>query len=114
MNNNLLDFSECYYRKNFHIICPSCGGTRFLYYFITGDFVKAFRYHPTSFVFAVFLIVSLVIFVIDKIRKRPTRITSKYIIISLIVYAVATIIQYFVRVYLIFNNIENPFIEINI
>ncbi len=110
----MLGLTECFYRRNFGVICPYCGGTRFIFYFLKLDFVKSFRYHPTSFVFLIFVIISTTVFIVDKIRKKPNRITIKYVVISLSVYLVATIIQYIIRLYLMANNIHNPFIEINI
>ncbi len=39
---------ECYFLKH-GILCPSCGGTRCLYSFFTGNFKQAFLYNSPIF-----------------------------------------------------------------
>jgi hypothetical protein len=105
---------ECIYRKLFGIICPFCGGTRFFTNFIRFRFLESFRFHPTSFIYAIFWIIMCTIFITDKIQKRKFRVPSKVLTNSVYVYLIATFIQYFIRLILIHYNIENPFIYIDI
>ncbi len=105
---------ECVYRKYFGIICPFCGGTRFFFNFIKFNFIEAFRFHPTTFIYAFFWAIVCIIFVIDKILKRKFSISTKVLTNSIYVYLIATFIQYFIRLVLMHYNIENPLININI
>ena len=101
---------ECFFRKYFHITCPFCGGTRFFYNFVKLNFTEAFRYHPTTFVYAIFLIVVTLIYLKDKILKKPSLVNINLITQSFLVYIVCTLIQYVIREILIKNSIEVPFL----
>ena len=44
---NVLHYSSrCIFYDRYGFYCISCGGTRALYYFLKGDFIKSFFYHP--------------------------------------------------------------------
>jgi len=101
---------ECFFRKYFHITCPFCGGTRFFYSFITFHFADAFRYHPTTFVYAIFLIIMTLIYIKDRVLNKPSIVNINLMTRSFIIYIVCTLIQYILRMVLINNSIEVPFL----
>lgn len=37
---------ECWVRSHSGLLCPGCGGTRAFFYFIKGEFVCSFFFHP--------------------------------------------------------------------
>ncbi len=58
--------AKCYFLKN-GIICPSCGGTRCVYSFFTGDFKKALLYNFCIFCglllgFALIILLNIYVF----------------------------------------------------
>lgn len=61
---------ECLIRKNFHILCPSCGGTRCIANFACGNFKESFLYHPIFFITILYLLIVNILFIINAFRKK--------------------------------------------
>lgn len=61
---------KCIISTNFHILCPSCGGTRCVINFFRGNFVASFMYHPIFFMMIIYFIVLNAIFIINSFRKK--------------------------------------------
>ena len=104
----------CFFKENFNIICPFCGGSRFFFNLITFHFVEAFKYHPTTFLYTFFLGAIIVIYIYEKNVNKPHKITLDLFVHSFYIYLIVTFIQYVIRLLLIANNIEVPFIYTNI
>lgn len=49
------NLSGCVFRK-MGFLCPSCGGTRCVYYFFSGDFISSFRMNEFFFVVIIYLL----------------------------------------------------------
>lgn len=39
-------FPPCVFRNATGLFCPGCGGTRAIYYFVRGEIIKSFFFHP--------------------------------------------------------------------
>ncbi len=50
-------------------ICPACGGTRCAFYFASGEFAKAFSYHPVMFCIFIYLAVLLIFWNLELLLK---------------------------------------------
>ena len=50
-------FPGCIYYSKFGVKCGSCGGTRCVYYFFGGDFLKAWEMNPLFFCAIIYIIV---------------------------------------------------------
>ena len=61
---------ECLIKKNLHILCPSCGGTRCVINFVSGNFKASFIYHPVFFITIIYLLIVNIIFIINSFKKR--------------------------------------------
>lgn len=61
---------KCVVNTNFHILCPSCGGTRCVISFLNGNFYESYLYHPIFFVMIIYLIVVNAIFIINSFREK--------------------------------------------
>ncbi|MGL4345538.1 MAG: DUF2752 domain-containing protein [Cellulosilyticaceae bacterium] len=53
--------SICFWYNQKQILCPSCGGTRSFLYFVSGDLLSAYAYHPlfTTTIYPIGLILVL-------------------------------------------------------
>lgn len=67
------ELPACYIRENFHVICPSCGGTRCVTNFVKGNFQQAFQYNPIIFIMICYLLFINSIYVIDTIRNKKNK-----------------------------------------
>lgn len=61
---------ECLINKHFHILCPSCGGTRCIINFLVGNFDASFKYHPIFFIMMIYFIMFNIVFIINAFRKK--------------------------------------------
>lgn len=61
---------ECFIRKNFGILCPSCGGTRMVFSIMNFKFIEAFKYNPVLFLILLYLGVINFIYIINSFRKK--------------------------------------------
>ncbi|MCI5821565.1 MAG: DUF2752 domain-containing protein [Lachnospiraceae bacterium] len=55
--------------------CPGCGGTRALYFFVTGHWVKSFVYHPLvlyTFIALCYITIRFIYSIISKRTYRPS------------------------------------------
>ena len=60
---------KCIINEYFHILCPSCGGTRCVVNFINGNFMDSFKYHPIFFIMIVYLIILNIVFIINSLKS---------------------------------------------
>ena len=111
---NLFINTTCVYKKHFGVICPFCGGTRSAVNIIHLNFVEAFKYHPTT----VLLFFALIVFDLTSIFKVVThKDTSKlfrWFYIILFSYIGLTIVQYIVRIIMIYNHIPCDFMYLDL
>lgn len=61
---------KCIIRTHFHILCPSCGGTRCVISFLNGNFVDSFKYHPIFFITIIYFILVNILFIINSFREK--------------------------------------------
>lgn len=62
---------NCWFRENFNIYCPGCGGTRMVKAILKFDFYQAFRYNPLIFMIIVgFLILFVLNFILILEKKK--------------------------------------------
>lgn len=88
---------SCIINTLFGIECPSCGGTRCVINFISGNFKQSFYYHPIFFITIIYLIIVNLLYIINSFRKEEF-ITwiypkTKFWIIWIIVLILFTIIR---------------------
>ena len=98
----------CPMKLAFNSFCPFCGGSRCAVSFFTLKFKDSFMYHPTTMVLIVYAIFVEIVYIIDIIFKKDYSKKIFNILYVVIVYLVATMIQYFIRLYFFYNNIECP------
>ena len=61
---------NCFIHEKFGILCPSCGGTRCVINFLTGNFMQSFLYHPIFFITIIYLLFINLIYIINSFRKK--------------------------------------------
>ncbi len=104
----------CPMKNFFGLFCPFCGGTRCAMNFIKLNFYDSFMYHPTTFILIIYAIIVDVLFLIDIIFKKDMVKKVFRIEIVLAIYIFASVIQYLIRVYCFYNQIECPIMYTNI
>jgi hypothetical protein len=60
--------SGCIFLK-YGFICPSCGGTRAVHNFVTGNFIASFNYNPYIFGIIIYLIAAVIILNLEFLLK---------------------------------------------
>lgn len=60
----------CWIYKNTSILCPACGGTRCVRYFLKGDFIKAFFSNTVFFFGIIYLICVNIVYLINLNREK--------------------------------------------
>ena len=66
LNTNLIKFiPECIYYEKFGVLCPSCGGTRFIISLLKFNFIEAFYFHPLFFILTMYLVILNISFIIN-------------------------------------------------
>lgn len=60
----------CFFKKNFGILCPGCGGTRCVTNFMQGNFKESFIYHPIYFILIIYLSIVNIIYIINSFRNK--------------------------------------------
>ena len=53
-------FPECFFVRNFGVECPSCGGTRCVFQFFSGNFVESFSLNPLFFLSIIYILLLFV------------------------------------------------------
>ena len=97
---------NCVFREYLGIICPFCGGTRAVTNLISLNFSKAFSYHPTVVVYLFVLFVGNIMFMIDILRHKKSKININLFIKSFFVFIILTLAQYAIRFYLIKQGVD--------
>lgn len=74
-------FPDCFFKSALGIDCPSCGGTRCVYYFFSGDFARSFGMNQFFFIVIIYIILlflalNLAVFKLDFARKAVRIIAS--------------------------------------
>lgn len=92
---------SCYILKTTGMMCPSCGGTRCVTNFITGNFKEAFLAHPVFFIIIIYGIILDIIYIINTFTKKKIAkfIYPKvyYVIIVCVILIIYTIIRNVLR-----------------
>ena len=88
---------ECIINKHFHILCPSCGGTRSVISFLKGNLIESFKYHQIFFLTIIYLFIVNIIFIINAFRKeeilKKLYPTIRFWIIFIIIILVFTVFR---------------------
>ena len=50
------DVVSCIFKKNMHLYCPGCGGSRALVYLLNFDLLRSFIYYPPLLVSIIFIL----------------------------------------------------------
>jgi len=86
---------KCWVYNSTGLLCPSCGGTRFVIYLLKGDFIKAFLSHIVFFIGIIYLFILNIVYLINlnKNEKIIKWIYPKYwyviiFVITLIIYTI--------------------------
>lgn len=88
---------RCLINQTFHILCPSCGGTRCVINFIHGNFYESFLYHPIFFITIIYLILSNILYIVNSFRNKEILTflypKTKFWIIFIIIIFIFTILR---------------------
>ncbi len=109
---NYLLNTTCAYKNVFGIICPFCGTTRATINILKLNFKEAFMFHPST-VLLFFLILFLDIYYLLNYKKDLNK-KMYNIFFILCSYITITIVQYFLRLYFIFRNLECGFMYLSL
>ena len=60
----------CFFKENFDIYCPSCGGTRCIINLINGNILDAFLYNPFIFIIVIYLFLLNIIYILNTIFNK--------------------------------------------
>lgn len=87
---------QCWIYNATGLLCPACGGTRFVTYLLKGNLIKAFFSHMIFFIVALYLVVLNILYLININREKKigTWIYPKYwygiiFALVLIIYTIA-------------------------
>lgn len=61
---------KCWLYNATGLLCPACGGTRFVTYLIKGDFIKAFFSHMIFFIVFLYLFILNMLYLINLNREK--------------------------------------------
>lgn len=71
LNTNIIKFiPECMFYKKFGLLCPACGGTRFMIRLLNFDLIDAFYMHPLFFILILYLIILNISFIINTMLNK--------------------------------------------
>lgn len=66
LNTDMIKFiPRCFFYNNFGLLCPACGGTRFMISVLNFEFIKAFYIHPIFFLLAMYLTILNISYIIN-------------------------------------------------
>lgn len=71
LNTNIIRFIPgCIFYKKFGLLCPACGGTRFMISLLDLNFVQAFYTHPVFFLLLMYLVILDISYAINIIFNK--------------------------------------------
>lgn len=71
LNTNIINLiPECMFYKKIGLLCPACGGTRFMISLLKFDLIKAFYIHPIFFILTMYLIMLNISYIINTIFNK--------------------------------------------
>lgn len=71
LNTNMIKFIPgCTFYKKFELLCPACGGTRFMISLLKLNFVQAFYIHPVFFLLTMYLVILNISYIINTIFNK--------------------------------------------
>lgn len=71
LNTNMIKFiPECIYYEKFGVLCPSCGGTRFIISLLQFNLIDAFYFHPLFFILTIYLMILNISFIINTMFNK--------------------------------------------
>ena len=95
----------CLFRETYGYICPTCGVTRSIKEFFSFNFGKAFLYHPTFFIFMIYVGIIDIVYLINTIFKK-NKFKFLYPSIPVLgIFLTVHVIQYFYRLCMIANGL---------
>ena len=103
-------FPACFFKEHFSIICPMCGVTRFFISSAYFNFIEAFKYHPTMFVFCCYVICVDIIYIINTLFNKNYAVKLYPSLNVLFCFLSMLIIQYVIKIMLISNGITNQYL----
>lgn len=66
LNTNMIKYvTPCIFYKKYDLLCPGCGGTRFMLNLINLNFVQAFYIHLVFFILIIYLFILDITYVIN-------------------------------------------------
>ena len=98
----------CPMKNLLHLFCPFCGGSRCAFSLFQLDFKSAFMYHPSTALLMIYAIIVELAYIYDIVFKKDIAKKIFRVDITLAVYIILSAIQYAVRIYCFYNNIECP------
>lgn len=88
---------QCWVYNTTGLLCPACGGTRFIIYLLKGNWVEAFFSHMVFFIGALYLMIVNILYLINLNRQKKIGMwiypKTFYVIIFAIVLIIYTIIR---------------------
>lgn len=83
LNTNMIKYvPTCIFYEKYGLLCPGCGGTRFMMSLLNLDIIKAFYIHPLFFILMTYLVILDIVYVINIIFKKHIIIFKWWHIIS--------------------------------
>ena len=71
LNTNIVKLIPgCIFYKKLGILCPACGGTRFMISLLKFDLINAFYIHPIFFLLAMYLTILNISYIINTIFNK--------------------------------------------
>ena len=71
LNTNMIRFVPgCIFYKKFGLLCPACGGTRFMISLLHLKFAQAFYIHPVFFLLMMYLVILNISYIINTIFNK--------------------------------------------
>ncbi len=106
--------NTCVIKNATGIICPTCGGTRSLISLLRLDFISAFKYYPLLVIFFFYIIFVDIFIFVDSLKNKTEQ--KEFFRIDLVVYVsiVLMFVQYGIRLFYIFKQLDCPFMYLNL
>jgi hypothetical protein len=77
--------------------CPTCGGTRSVYFFIHGNFTEAFILNPGAFVLSIIIMFELIRSIYFFIKKTDYKIQVNLLKFYIAFFLVSLIVQWIIK-----------------
>lgn len=65
---------KCIIKEKLGILCPACGGTRFVIELANFNFLNAFKLHPIFFILIIYLVIADITYIINVMFNKKIKI----------------------------------------